>query len=97
MFINYIRFYCIFLMYIMIAFMWYINYVEILPPMFKHSQEHVLGPTTMKKYITSKCYSILQLLLQILTWEGETYRSIYNLSTFGGIYSLKIRPVRYTG
>ena len=46
----------------------------------------------MKNVITSKCCSIPQILLQILTWEGETYRLIYNLSTFGGVRSLKIRP-----
>ena len=45
----------------------------------------------MKNVITSKCCSIPQILLQILTWEGETYRLIYNLSTFGGVRSLKIR------
>ena len=44
----------------------------------------------MKNVITSKCCSIPQILLQILTWEGETYRLIYKSSTFGGIHSLKI-------
>ena len=44
----------------------------------------------MKNVITSKCCSIPQILLQILTREGETYRLIYNLSTFGGVRSLKI-------
>ena len=39
----------------------------------------------MKKVITSKCGIILQMLLQILTWEGETYRLIYSLSTFDGV------------
>ena len=47
----------------------------------------------MKNVITSKCCSIPQILLQILTWEGETYRLIYNLSTFGGVRSLKIRQI----
>ena len=44
----------------------------------KYSRKRVLGPT-MKNVITSKCCSIPQILLQILTWEGETYRLIYNL------------------
>ena len=47
----------------------------------------------MKNVITSKFYSIPQILLQILTWEGETYRLIYSLSTFGGVRSLKIRRI----
>ena len=45
----------------------------------------------MKKVVPSKCGIILQILLQILTWEGETYRLIYSLSTFGGVRTLKIR------
>ena len=49
----------------------------------------------MKNVITSKCCNILQILLQILTWEGETYRLIYNLSAFGGVRSLKIRHVSF--
>ena len=50
----------------------------------------MLGPT-IRKVIASKCCSIPQILLQILTWEGDTYRLIYNLSIFGGVCSLKIR------
>ena len=72
------RFYCIFLIYIMIAFIWCINYVKISFGMFKHSRKHVLGPT-IKKVITSNYCSISQILLQILPWEGETYRLIYTL------------------
>ena len=48
---------------------------------FKYLRKRVLGPI-MKTVITSKCCRILQILLQILTWEGETYRLIYKSSTF---------------